>query len=151
MLHDSGEAHPGQPHEASPELGVEQAGRAHADLRQAGQVLGGGMQDPLDIREDGADGGEIGARDRVDQPGARTLAPDLDEIGPLPVAVAGCALGVQGHRAGAGGQGRGGTGEVPLGDDHVRDTLRGHGQGHQDPGICFVVLFVISPVGAGHV
>ena len=100
MLDDGGEPDPREPHEAAPELGVEQARRAQTDLCEAGQILGSGMQDPLDIGDDIGDGCEIGTGDRVDQPGARALAPDLDEISPLTVSVARCTLCVDGHRSG---------------------------------------------------
>ena len=56
VLDDRGEPNPRQTHEASPELGVEQARRMQTDLRQAGQVLGCGMQDPLDVGDDLGDG-----------------------------------------------------------------------------------------------
>jgi len=51
VLDDRCQPNAGQTHEASPELGVEQPGRVQTHLREAGQVLGGGMQDPLDIAD----------------------------------------------------------------------------------------------------
>ena len=70
-----------------------------------------------------------GQADRVDERGARALAAQLHQIGALAVAVAGGALGVDGDRAGAGGEGGDHLGErVVVGDDR-RDALAGFEQG----------------------
>ena len=47
---------------------------------------------------------EVGQRDRVDQRGAGAVAAQLHQVGALAVAVAGGPLGVDGDRAGAGGE-----------------------------------------------
>ena len=94
VLDDGGQADAVQPEEAGGELGVEELPGPQADLGEAGEVLRRGVQDPLG----GADGvlerREVGDGDGVDEPGARALAPHLDQVGPLAVAVAGGALGV---------------------------------------------------------
>ena len=51
--------------------------------------------------------GEVGAADRVDEPGARALATHLHEVGALAVAVARGPLGVDRHRPLTGGHGGG--------------------------------------------
>ena len=84
------------------QLGVEQRGGGEPDLVEAGQVLGGGVQDPLGVLERLLQRGQRGERDRVDQPGRRALAAQLDQVGAGGVAVARGPLGVDGHRAGAG-------------------------------------------------
>ncbi len=61
------EADPGEPGEPPGQLGVEQPGRHHAYLAQAGQVLGGGVQHPLDAGEGLAQAGKVGAGHGVDQ------------------------------------------------------------------------------------
>ena len=70
-----------------------------ADLAQAGEVLARGVQHPL-VGLDGvvqfrevADGG------RVEQEGARAAAVQLNQIGALRVAEAGCPFGVDGDGA----------------------------------------------------
>ena len=81
------------------ELGVEQLARAQAHLGEAGEVLGGRVQDPLGGTDRLVERGEVGAADRVDQPGAGALAAHLHEVGALAVAVARGALGVDRDRA----------------------------------------------------
>ncbi len=103
-LDQRGQPHPGVAQQPAGELGVEQRHGAQADLGQAGEVLGGGVQDPLHALERLGERGEVGERDRVDQRGAGALAAQLDEVGPGGVAVAGGALGVDGDRTGAGGE-----------------------------------------------
>ena len=132
VLDDGSEPDPRQTDEPSSELGVEQSRRMQANLRQARQILGGGVQDPLDIGQGVCDGREIGTRDRVEQPGARALAPDLDEICPLAIAVAGRALRVDRRRTGASSKERGRADQSTLVHDHVRDAIRGHVQGNQE-------------------
>ena len=92
------------------------------------------MQAPIDRGEDVGSGCQIRAGDRVDQPGARTLTPDLDQIGPLPVAVAGRALCVESHRSGPASDGPGRADELPLVHDHIRNAACWHVQEHQDRG-----------------
>ena len=74
------------------------------DLGQARQVLAGGVQHPLGVGDRGGELVQVRAADRVDQPGAGALAAQLDQVGPLAVAVARGALGVDGDRSGAGGE-----------------------------------------------
>jgi hypothetical protein len=57
------------------------------------------VQDPFGVLDRVGDRSQVGARGRVEQPGAGTRTADLDEIGPLPVAVPGGPLGVEGDRA----------------------------------------------------
>ena len=80
--------------------------------REAGQVLARGVQHPLGVGEGGVQRAEVGAADRVDEGGPGTDASELDEIGALPVAVARGALGVDGHRSAARGEGRDGLRRV---------------------------------------
>ena len=89
------------------QLGVEQAVRRHPDLEQARQVLAGGVDDPLrvsDARRRARRGPCPSKATGIDQVGARARSAHLDEIGPLGVAEAVCALGVDRDRAGARGQ-----------------------------------------------
>ncbi len=73
VLGHRSEADPGEAGDPAGQLGVEQSLRSHADLGQAGQVLGGGVHHPFGVREGRAQPAEVGAGDRVDQrgPGAR--------------------------------------------------------------------------------
>jgi hypothetical protein len=66
--------------------------------------LVGRVHDPLGIAEGRTQRGQIRATDRVDQHDARTLAAQLHEVGPMPVAVARRALGIDRDRPGAGAQ-----------------------------------------------
>ena len=84
------------------QLGVEERGGAQADLGEAGEILGRGVQDPLDAVECVVEVGEIVEGDGVDQGGAGPLAAKLYQVGALGVAVARGAFGVDGDRAGAG-------------------------------------------------
>ena len=135
MLDDRSEPDARQTDEPSGELGVEQSRRAQTDLRQAGQILGCRMQNPLDAVDRVGDGQEVRAGDGVNQPGARALASDLDEIGPLAIAVAGRSLGVDGHGTGPVGEAPGGLEESTLVHDHVRDAAGWHAQSHQNRSI----------------
>ena len=87
------------------QLGVEQLARPEAQLGQARQVLGGGVQHDLGVGQRRVERRQVGAGDRVDQRGARPGAAQLHQIGAAAVAVAGGALGVDGDRPGARGEG----------------------------------------------
>lgn len=119
----------GNPASPTRQLGVEEPRRRHAYLAETGQVLGGGVQHPLDAGQRLVQRGEVGAGDRVDQRRARALAAELDEVGALPVAVAGGALGVHGDGAAARGEGGDHLGEGGLVGHHGRDALAGLQQG----------------------
>jgi hypothetical protein len=95
-LDHGAEADPLEPEEPACELGVEERVRAHADPCQAGEVLQGGVQHPLDVGEDGAEVGQVGAGDRIDDGGAGADPPQLDQVGPLAVAISGGTLRVDG-------------------------------------------------------
>ncbi len=87
LLDHDPKAHPLVTQEPAGKLGVEQRGGPQADLGQAGQVLVGGMQDPLGSTDGVLDAGQVGHRDRVDEVGSGSVAADLDQIGPLAVPV----------------------------------------------------------------
>ena len=89
---------PGQP---AGQLGVEDPAGHEPHLGEAGEVLAGGVQDPLVVLEHGGQLGQVGAPDRVDEGRPGATATQLDQVGPLGVAVAGRALGVDRHRPGA--------------------------------------------------
>ncbi len=94
------QAHPGEPGDPAGQLGVEQAAGLHADLGQTRQVLRRRVDDPLGVGEGLAELTEIRTGDRVDQRGAGPGPPQLDQVRPLPVAVAGGPLGIDGDRPG---------------------------------------------------
>ena len=98
MLDDGREADTWQPEQPTAELGVEQLARAQADLREAREVLRGGVQEPLGRPDGLVERGEVRQLDRVDEPGPAALAADLDEVGALAVPVARGALGVDRDR-----------------------------------------------------
>jgi hypothetical protein len=62
------------------QLGVEDGTGHHADLRQAGQVLVGGVDDPLRVHDGVAEHGQIAERDRVDERRAGPGTTQLDQI-----------------------------------------------------------------------
>lgn len=105
------------------QLGVEQRGRAQAHLRQAGQVLRRRMQDPLDSLGGRIDDGQVGHLDGIDERSSGTLPADLDEVGPLAVAVARRTFSVQGQRTGAPRQELGELTESLLIDDHLGNAI----------------------------
>ena len=70
------------------QLGVEQGGGPQAEGGQAGDVLVGGMKDPLGAVEGGGQLCQRTAGDRVDEEGADAFTPELDEVGVLSVAEA---------------------------------------------------------------
>ncbi|CAO0826031.1 hypothetical protein SMICM17S_03345 [Streptomyces microflavus] len=133
-LDHGAEADAREAREASGQLGVEERGGSHAYVPQAGEVLGGGVQDPLGAGQGGGQAGEVGAADRVDQCAARAFAAQLHEVGALAVAVAGGALGVDGHRAGARGEGRDHPGEGVVGCHHRGNALARFEQGDRRRG-----------------
>ena len=127
-LDQGGEPDAGVAEQAAGELGVEERGGLQADLAQAGEVLGRGVQDPLGAGEGLLEGGQGLEGDRVDQPGAGALAAQLDEVGAGRVAVARRPLGVDGDRAGGRGERLAGLGEARLG---VGDPGQPVAQGQQ--------------------
>ena len=124
-LDQGGQADAGVAEQPPGQLGVEQRTRAQADLAQARQVLGGGVQDPLGALERGGQRGQRLERDRVDQPGAGVLAAELDEVGATGVAVARGPLGVDRDRSGAGHDRGARLGQPGLGVGDRRAALRG--------------------------
>jgi len=117
------EPHPGEPGDPPGQLGVEEPGGDHAYLAEAGKVLGGGVQHPLDTGERLAEPGQVGTGHGVDQRGARAGAAQLDEVGALSVAVAGRPFGVDGDGPGARGERGDHLGERGLVGDHGRNAL----------------------------
>ena len=114
-LHDGAEPDPRQPGQPGGELGVEDPRRAPGRSRRGRAGPGWPRAAPTRRRAMASwttdrSGSGTGSM----QPGARAVAPHLHQVGALPVAVAGGALGVHRHRAGAGAQGLG-----------VLDQLRG--------------------------
>ena len=104
VLDQRGEADARQVEQAAGELGVEQRARAQPDLGEAGEVLAwprAGSTRRRRSRRRAARGRRtaMGSMRR----GAGALAAYLDQVGALGVAVAGRALGVDGDRAGSGG------------------------------------------------
>ena len=102
LLDERAEPDPGEPGQPAGQLGVEQPRRGAAPPRRGRQVLGGGVQHPLRAGQRRGELGQVAAeRDRVDQRGAGARAAQLHQIGPLRVAEAGRALGVDGDRPAA--------------------------------------------------
>ncbi len=127
-LDQGGQADAGVAEQPAGELGVEERVGVQADLVEAGQVLGGGVQDPLGAAQHLLQRGQGVERDRVDQGGAAAVAAQLEEVGALGVAVAGGALGVDRHRTGALGQPSADLGEGLLG---LGDLGQAVGEGEQ--------------------
>ncbi len=105
LLDDRAEPDPGVAQQPAGQLGVEDPGRAQAELGQAGQVLRRRVQHPLVLGDGPAEGAEVGQLTRVDEHRAHVGPAQLDEVGALAVAVAGGALGVDRDRPGPGGEG----------------------------------------------
>jgi hypothetical protein len=80
------------------QLGVEQLRGNQADVGEAGEVLGRGMQDPLGPLEHLLQRRQGLERDRVDEVGAAAAAAQLDQVGAVGVPVARGALGVDRDR-----------------------------------------------------
>jgi hypothetical protein len=143
------ETDPGVTRQAGAELGVEDPLRAHPDVTEARQVLAGGVEHPLGADEGRVQAGEVGTADRIDQSGARPGAPELDQIGPLAVAVARRPLGVDRHRAAAGREG----GDRPREGRGVLDDGGQPVPGLQERcgfGACRDVVLNIAGRGLGH-
>ena len=87
-LHQGAEADPLPAEQAAGELGVEEGVGTQTELGEARQVLGGGMQDPLDTTGGPLDGGEVRDRDGVDQGRAGPLPANLHQVRTLAVLVA---------------------------------------------------------------
>jgi hypothetical protein len=104
VLDHGAEADPLEPREPPGELGVEHRRRHHTDLGQAGDVLGGRVQHPLLALQHLSEQRQVGAADRVDERRPGALAAQLHEVGTLGVPVARGPLGVDGDRAGTGGE-----------------------------------------------
>ena len=115
--------------QAAGELGVEELRGVQADLVEAGQVLGRGVQDPLGALEDLLQRRHRVERDRVDQERARALAAQLDQVGARGVAVAGRALGVDRDRTRAPRHGRAHLGQPGLGLDDLAQAVAQPEQG----------------------
>ena len=110
------------------ELGVEQRVRVHAHLGEAGQVLGGGVQHPLDAPQRLPEHGEIAVDgDGVDERRPRALAAELDEVRAGRVPEPRRPLGVQGDRSGPRGHRLGERGERTAVGDQIGNAL-GRGQ-----------------------
>jgi hypothetical protein len=101
LLDHRAEGDPLVTEQAAGELGVEEPGRVHAELGQAGEVLCRGVQDPFGVTDRGVDRAQVGQGDRIDERAAGSGAAQLNEVGPLAVAIARRPLGVEGDRAGA--------------------------------------------------
>ena len=105
LLEHGAEGDPGVVEQSGGELGVEESGRGHADLEQAGQVLARRVDDPLGVGDRRASSARAsGAVEggRVDQVGARARPTQLQQVGTLGVPKAVRSLGVDRQRSGAG-------------------------------------------------
>lgn len=125
-LQQCAEARGGLAEEPGRHLGVEDVRGDDADLLHAGQVLARGVDDPRGVARRLHQGGQARLSalegDGIDQPGACTLATDLQQIGLGPVPVPVCALSVEGDRSGGGGEG---TQRFVEGLDGVYDGSQG--------------------------
>jgi hypothetical protein len=82
------------------------------------------VQHPLGPGEGGREGRQVAAeRDRVDQRRARTVTPQLDEVGALRVPEAGRPFGVDGDGPAAALDGGGGVAERSVVDDDRRQPV----------------------------
>ncbi len=95
----------------------------HAEISQAGQILIRRVHDPFDVADGGSDGREVGAADRVDEQDAGALAPQLDEIGAMSVAIARSPLGIDGERSGTCAQPFDRRQQAVFVVDHCRDAV----------------------------
>ena len=131
-------AHARETEEPPGQLGVEQPAGIQPDLHQAGEVLGGGMDDPFGRCDRLPERREIGEAPvggleglRIDQPGARVGATELQEIGPGRVPEALGAFRVDGHRTGTGGERLDAARQCLGGVNQLGESLMGHGKdGH---------------------
>ena len=133
-LHHRRQVHPVEAGQPAGQFGVVKLRRAHSDLGEARQVLVGGMQHPLVGGEHlgyGRQGGQgvSAVVDGVDQHGARAVAVDLHQVGPVRVTETGGAFGVDGERAVPGRKEVGGLLDLVRGHRQQRDTARGGEQG----------------------
>ena len=81
------------------------------------------MQHRLGVGQRHVQARQVGAGDRVDQHGPCTLAPQLNEEGPVPVPEAGGPLSVDGDRSGATGERSGRGGQVSSVSDKRRQAI----------------------------
>ncbi len=142
LLQDRGQADARQAGHPGRELGVEQPIGAQPLLGQAGQVLAGRVQDPLDAREGLLQRGQPVEGFGIDEPDAGALALELDEHSPLAVPDPGGALrvdgdgpGPRGERRGAGLQARAGVGEPGDSTGRCGDQPRGRVRGGRLGGV----------------
>ena len=137
LLDDGAQSDVLSPQEAGCQLGVEQGVGSQPECGQAGDVLVGGMEDPLGSVEGRGQLGQRAAGHRVDEKGADAVSSELDEVGVLSVAEAGGPFGVNGDGAlairqklsGSAqlGGGGGDLGEPVLGAGVVDDVVRADG------------------------
>ena len=106
LLGQRGQADPLEAGQPRGELGVEQRGAAACPARPGRAGPGWRRAGPTRRRRAPRRAREVVQRQRVDQRGAGAGAAQLHQVGPLGVAVAGGPLGVDGDRAGAGGETR---------------------------------------------
>ena len=86
LFDDGGQPDARQAGKPRSQFGVEESVRPHAELKQAREVLAGGMQNPFDTLERIVDDGQVFERFGIYQPRAGAFAADLDEEGALAVA-----------------------------------------------------------------
>ena len=123
-LDQRGQADPRVAEQPAGELGVEELGRG-AGRPRAGTAGPGWRRAGSTRRRRAPPGAGPGwsSGDRVDQRGAGALAAQLDQVGAVGVAVARGALGVDGDRAGAGGEGRARLGQPGVGLDDLGQAV----------------------------
>ncbi|CPR12406.1 hypothetical protein BN971_03705 [Mycobacterium bohemicum DSM 44277] len=143
------QVHPVESGQPPGELGVVERGWPHAHLREARQVLVGGVQDPFVVAQHLGDGPQRGQRvgavaDRVDQHGAGAGAPDLDQVRAVGVAEPRGPLGVDGERPVPAAEQPRGRLDLADGDRQRRNPVggtqqrRGFGLGSLDCGFAHV-------------
>jgi hypothetical protein len=81
------------------------------------------MQDPLGVGYRRVDARQVRQVDRIDQDRSRSGPPQLHQIRPLAVSVAGGSFGVNGDRPVSGGKAGDGLGKLGRGGDRLRGAL----------------------------
>ncbi len=119
------ETNPGETGEAGAEFGVEQACGIEADLAQAGQVLAGGVEDPLFLADDVVELRERSDGRRVEQERAGSASEDLDEVGALRIPEPGRTLCVNGDRSRARSNSRNSSEVILTGIDNKHRRVGG--------------------------